>query len=468
METPTFDPLLDELKRMRPLYDDPAGQVPAKQFLRLADLHVAPSILRKLQSPPKTGTELSTGGATTKVPAVGKQSNAKPATTKAPTSKPATTTKPPAPKADVRSSSTTIIKSAGGSVPSKATPFVKRDDDGHAAKIQPRPIQKKQVQYVEIHSSDASSGEEGEGQEEEEEEESDEEEEEEEVVVKKIRRRVVKSAAVITDEMDNADGERKGEKHAGGGKVDNNAGGGKKVDNNAGGGGKDRRIPWSAADIEQAELDAEWAVPDRDDPCVVNWNSKDIRYGPLYWGSYHTPLAMEGPISKEELTNRNVNPHDRDGHAKYILADVYDTPCRSCSRATPPRICVFAGLKPNPLGATVGEEEKNAAACGYCKHIKRKCEEHSRGRTRQIVDNPFHDHSATRGGSAKGKAKAETKAKAATKGKGETKAKAEAKTKAEARTKAETNTKVETKVTPAAKSRGSRRVPSEQEVTMGK
>ena len=457
-DTPTFDPLLDELKRMKPLYEDPAGHVPAKPFLRLADLHIAPSILRKLQSTPKSGTELSTGGTTTKVPVAGKQSNAKPATTKATTSKPATTTKPPASKADVGSKPTTIARSAGGGVPSKVTTVVKRDDDSHRAKVQPQPVDKKRVKYVEIHSSDASSGEEGEEKEGDEEEESDEEGEEEEVVVK-TRRKVVKSAAIITDEMDNdTGGDKKADKTASRGrKVDNNAGGGRKMDHNAGGGAKDRKIPWSAADIEQAELDAEWAAPDRDDPCVVNWNCKDIRYGPLYWGSYNTPLAVEGPISKEQLTDRTLNPHDRDGHAKYILADVYDTPCRSCSRATPPKICVFAGLKPNPLGVTVGEEEKNAAACGYCKHIKRKCEEHSRGRTRQIIENPFHDHSVmTRGGSAKGKAKGETKTK------GETKAKGEAKTKAE------TIPKVEAKVTLAAKNRGSRRLPAEHKVTMGK
>ena len=85
MDTPTFDPLLNELKQMKLLYEDPSDQVPAKPFLHLTNLHIAPSILRKLQSPPKTGTELSTDGATTKVPVAGKQSNAKPATTKAPT-----------------------------------------------------------------------------------------------------------------------------------------------------------------------------------------------------------------------------------------------------------------------------------------------------------------------------------------------------------------------------------------------
>ena len=61
------------------------------------------------------------------------------------------------------------------------------------------------------------------------------------------------------DEMDNnANRERKGDNHAGGGKVDNNAGSGKKGDNNASRGGKDRQIPWSVANIKQAKLDAEW------------------------------------------------------------------------------------------------------------------------------------------------------------------------------------------------------------------
>jgi len=52
-DTLSFDALLKELKKMKLLFDDSLGHVPAKDFLHLTDMHIAPSILRKLQTPPK-------------------------------------------------------------------------------------------------------------------------------------------------------------------------------------------------------------------------------------------------------------------------------------------------------------------------------------------------------------------------------------------------------------------------------
>ena len=77
-------------------------------------------------------------------------------------------------------------------------------------KIQPRPIKKKAITYIELDQSDESSGEEEEGDEEGDSGQDEEEEEEVKVVVaKSARRKVVKSLAVITDEMeeDTSDGE---------------------------------------------------------------------------------------------------------------------------------------------------------------------------------------------------------------------------------------------------------------------
>ena len=96
-----------------------------------------------------------------------------------------------------------------------------------------------------------------------------------------------------------------------------------------------------------------------------------------------------------------------------MLADVYVTPCLQCiGSKTPAKACVSAGSKPNPLGAMVGEEKEKVSACACCRHNKRRCVDHSRTRSRQIVLNPFHDHTmVAKGGSGKGKVKTEGKAK---------------------------------------------------------
>ena len=397
-ETPTYDPLLEELKSMKPLYDHPSGNVPANEFLRLARQFIPPSIVRKLDAPPKSDIELITGG-TTKPPGTGKDSTTKP-TTKPTTTKPTTkTTKPanskppattkPATKPDVNSKQTmttngtkqtTTTNGSGSTKPAKSNPIVKRADDSPVQKIQPRPIKKKAVTYVEVEESDVSTGEEEEGEEEEESgQEEDEVEEVEVPVAKPARKKVVKSAAMITDEME-----------------EDAAGGGEK-------------IQWSREDRVQADKDAAWSGVDHRDPCLVE--NKDLRYGPLYWGSYNTPLAEEGPIAKEDLPNRLINPVDKDGHAAYMLADVYDTPCVQCvGSKTPPKACVSAGSKPNPLGATIAEEKERASACACCRYNKRRCQDHSRSRSRQIVANPFHDaNSVVKGGSGKAKVKQERK-----------------------------------------------------------
>lgn len=397
-DTPTFDPLLDELKSMKALYDHPSGHVPAKSFLRLANQYIPPSIVRKLESPPKTDLQLITGG-TTKRPGTAKDSNARTTTAKPTSTKPPATSKPSATKPDVGSKPTTTTNAAGGTKPSKSNPIVKRAEDPTIAeKIKPRAIKKKAVSYVDVEESDESTGEEEEG---EEEEDSGEDEDEEEVpAVKAARRKVVKSPAVVTDAMDEA-------------------------------AGRSEKIQWSAADKQQAAQDAQWSGPDRRDPGLVE--DMDLRYGPLYWGSYTTPLAKRGPIAKEDLQDRHLNPIDKDGHTKYMLADVYDTPCRQCiGTKTSSKICVSAGGKPTPLGATVEEEKERASACACCRHHKRRCQDHSRSRSRQIVLNPFHEQSTvTKGGSGKVKVKTEVK------------------------------------VTPAAKTRGSRKPPVEKDVLDG-
>ena len=376
-ETPTFDPLLDELKLIKPLYDHPQGNVPVKGLLNVARQFIPPSIVRKLDSPPISDLELMTSG-TTKVRGTGKDSTARTTTVKPTSTKPPAITKP-ATKTDISANGPTTTNAAGVTKTPKSKPIVKPAPDAAVKeKIQPRPIKKKAVTYVELDASDESTGDEDEG-EGEDEEESGQEEEEEEVEVREVkpaRRKVVKSAAVITDEMDEA------------------AAAGKEIE-------------WSLADKQQADKDAAWTGFDRKDPCWVD--GKDLRYGPLYWGLYSTPLAKPGPIPKEKLQDRTLNPLDREGHAKYILADVYETPCHQCvGSKTQAKECVSARGKPNPLGATVEEEKERASACASCRHNKRRCEDHSRARSRQIVANPFHDHTTvTKGGSGKGKVKTE-------------------------------------------------------------
>jgi hypothetical protein len=116
-----------------------------------------------------------------------------------------------------------------------------------------------------------------------------------------------------------------------------------------------------------------------------------------------------------------------------MLADVYDIPCQQCTGGakSAPKVCVTAGSKPNPLGATVKEEKEKASSCACCRHHKRRCKDHSRSRSRQIIANPFHDpNMAKKGGSGKVKVKTEA-------------------------------------VTPAAKPRGSKKAPAEKEVVNG-
>ena len=250
-------------------------------------------------------------------------------------------------------------------------------------------------------------------------------------VAKKTCRKPVKSPEIITDEMDDNTGSKK----------------------NDDAGGKKKRIEWSAADRTQAALDVEWSFQNCGDPCLVE--DKDFQYGPLYWGFYSTLLTKPGPITKEQLPDCDLNLLDKDGHTKYILVDVYDTPCCHCTTAKQPKPCIFASLKPNPLAVTIEEEEKNSAACAYCKHIKRRCNKHSHSWLWQIIANPFHDPSTmAKGGSANTKAKVE-------------KAKVETKAKVEPKGKVEPKAKVEPKVALAVKSH-LHHAPMVQEVTMGK
>jgi len=245
VDTPSFDTLLKELKKMKLLFDNPLGHVPSKDFLCLADMHIAPSILCKLQTPPKD-IELVTSRGKTQP----RKSSSKPATTQAPSSN---SSKPPA-----------IAKPAAKADVVKASPKVKHNDEPDHTKIQPQPIKKKIVTYIDINASDKSSIEE---EEEDAEEESGEDDKEVIEVAKKTRRKPVKSPAIITDDMDDDAS-------------------GKKNDDTS---GKKKRTEWSAADRTQTALDAEWSFQDRGDPCLVE--DKDFWYGPLYWGSYSTPLA---------------------------------------------------------------------------------------------------------------------------------------------------------------------------------
>jgi len=117
-DTPSFNALLKELKRMKPLFDDPLGNVPSKDFLCLADMHIAPSILHKLQTPLKD-IKLVTGGGK----AQPRKSSSKPATTQTPSSN---SSKPPA-----------IAKPAAKADVVKASPNVKHNNKPDHMKIQP-------------------------------------------------------------------------------------------------------------------------------------------------------------------------------------------------------------------------------------------------------------------------------------------------------------------------------------------
>ncbi|EDR07826.1 uncharacterized protein LACBIDRAFT_327559 [Laccaria bicolor S238N-H82] len=363
VETPTYDPLLAELKNMMPLYEHPSGNVPFQERLDL---------------PPTTDLELITGGMTKPKDSTAKTATTKPVTAKTTTANPPATTKP-ATKPDVATKRTTATAAkstnAAGAKVTNAAGGKKVNAAGVKSipMIEARNVVRKAVTYLSV-DEDESSGEEKQEEEEESGQEEEEEEEAEVVSARPTRRRVVKSAAVITDEME-----------------------------------EDEGITWSLADRRQAERDAAWSGPDPKDPCSNN-DTKDIRYWQFYWGPYSTPLAKPSPISREDLPNRRLNPIDKEGLGKYVLADVYDTPCIQCAggKNTPAKPCVMVGCKPVPLATTEAEEEKErAAACASCRHHKRRCEGRSRGRSRQIVLNPFNKFNQPVKGNGKAKVKTE-------------------------------------------------------------
>ena len=166
-------------------------------------------------------------------------------------------------------------------------------------------------------------------------------------------------------------------------------------------------IVWDAAMLKQAIEDEDFEPPRGADRYVKEarqWETKEKvtgksrkkggkggKRGPFYWGP-HDQLDCEGAISFEDAYDSDQNPIDEDGIRRYLVMDVFKTPCTRCTILKKP--CFFAGGEPSPLGVRGIDEQELNKACAPCKESRHKCPGHSRLRKRTIIDNPFHEDGA--------------------------------------------------------------------------
>lgn len=208
-------------------------------------------------------------------------------------------------------------------------------------------------------------------------------------------RKVIKTPAFITEEMEDDDEEEDEEEEE---KPTKKKGKARVMDGDE---AEDDNQPikeLTKEDRHQLKVDAAWKNPDDEDPLVRLLKeqkamdqglktAKDFHVGPFYWGSYTAPL-MGGPtpITFEEYEDRRINPAK--GYLrKYLLVDVYRSPCVNC-RVTG-KTCFFGGIPPKALGKTKGKERKNSGACAECRVLKRRCDDKGRSRFRTIIESPW-------------------------------------------------------------------------------
>ena len=163
-------------------------------------------------------------------------------------------------------------------------------------------------------------------------------------------------------------------------------------------------IIWDIATLTQAIADEEWEMPngvDRYQKEARKWEEKEKVIGmtrklggkggkrrPFYWGP-HDELDYEGGVSFEVAYDPAQNPIDDHGIRRYLVADVFTTPCNKCTAAGKP--CFFAGGESSPLGRRGMDELVLNKGCACCKESRHKCPGHSRLRQRTIIDNPFYN-----------------------------------------------------------------------------
>ena len=162
-------------------------------------------------------------------------------------------------------------------------------------------------------------------------------------------------------------------------------------------------IVWDITTLMQAIADEEWEMPNGVD-CyqreAQKWEEKEKaagvtrkqggkggKCGPFYWGP-HDKLDYEGKVSFEVAYDPAQNLIDDHGIRRYLIMDVFTTPCNKCAAAGKP--CFFAGGVPSPLGRRIMDELILNKGCACCKEAQHKCSGHSRLREWTIIDNPFY------------------------------------------------------------------------------
>ncbi|EDQ98493.1 uncharacterized protein LACBIDRAFT_335915 [Laccaria bicolor S238N-H82] len=162
-------------------------------------------------------------------------------------------------------------------------------------------------------------------------------------------------------------------------------------------------IVWDSATLQQAIDDEEFEPPKTTDRYVkeARWLERDEKeagasqkkggkggkWGPFYWGR-HDQLDFDGLVSFEYAYDPERNPIDENGIRRYLVADVFATPCTKCTAMKKP--CFFASGELTPLGRSAIDEQDLNKACAPCKESRHKCPGHSRLRQWTIIDNPFY------------------------------------------------------------------------------
>ena len=162
-------------------------------------------------------------------------------------------------------------------------------------------------------------------------------------------------------------------------------------------------IVWDIATLMQAIADEEWEMPngaDRYQREAQKWEEKGKGSGvtrkqggkggkrrPFYWGP-HDELDYEGKVLFKVTYDLAQNPVDDHGIRRYLIMDVFPTPCNKCTTAGKP--CFFAGGVLSPLGRHGMDELVLNKGCACCKESRHKFPGHSRLEQRTIIDNLFY------------------------------------------------------------------------------
>jgi len=126
-------------------------------------------------------------------------------------------------------------------------------------------------------------------------------------------------------------------------------------------------ISWDVVTLEQAIVDEEFDPPqgancyvkeavkealkmeekEKENGITHKKGGKGGKRGPFYWGP-HDELDYEGAVPFEDAYDSEKNPIDKNGIRRYLVADVFTTPCSKCTSATRP--CFFCWWGAKALG----------------------------------------------------------------------------------------------------------------------